>query len=192
MKIQILLLISVFFTSLHTMAQNVGIGTTAPLATLSVGSSSQFRVNSTGNIIRINNIPYSFPTTQGAPDQYLRNDGSGNLTWVLPAKPVVRAFIMQGDGSDWLIDNASDYESGDNADPTIVLHRGFTYQFINNSGGHPFYITDTPMSGAYNVGVTNNGAGSGTITFTVPIDNSIPLYYYCSAHPVMNGTFIIN
>ena len=191
MKTQFILLIATLLVTSQALSQNVGIGTTAPLATLSVGSSSQFRVNSTGNLIRINNIPYSFPTSQGT-DQYLKNDGAGNLTWAPASRPVVRVFTLQGDGSDWLIDNAADYDSGSNADPDLTLHRGFTYQFINNSGGHPFYITNTPMAGAYNVGVTNNGFGSGTITFTVPMDAPATLYYYCSVHPVMSGTITIN
>lgn len=190
MKAYFILLLSTVLVTSHTLSQNVGIGTTTPLAQLSVGSSSQFRVNNTGNIIRINNIPYSFPTAQGT-NQYLKNDGAGNLTWAAAPRPVVRAFILNGNGSDWLIDNTTDYQSGSNADPTIVLHRGFTYHFINNSGGHPFWISDTSMSGSYNVGVTNNGMGSGTISFTVPMDCPSTLYYYCSIHPIMNGTIII-
>jgi hypothetical protein len=191
MKMQFILLIATIFVANKIQSQNVGIGTNMPLATLSVGSSSQFRVNSTGNILRINNIPYSFPTSQGA-DQYLKNDGTGNLTWAPASKPVVRVFTMQGDGSNWLIDNPGDFQSGSNADPTLVLHRGFTYQFINNSGGHPFVISDFEMSGAYNVGVTNNGFPSGIITFTVPMDAPATLYYYCNIHPIMNGTLMIN
>jgi hypothetical protein len=61
---------------------NLGIGTISPMAMFSVGSSSQFRVSSTGNITKINNVTTSFPSTQGAANSYLKNDGSGNLTWV--------------------------------------------------------------------------------------------------------------
>ncbi len=184
------MLVTALFVAIQVQSQNVGIGTTVPLAQLSVGSSSQFRVNSTGNLIRINNIPYSFPTSQGT-NQYLKNDGAGNLTWAPASRPVVRIFNLDANGSDWFIDNAGDYDSGSNADPTLVLHRGFTYQFTNNSGGHPFWITDTPMAGSYSVGVTNNGFGSGTITFTVPMDAPATLYYYCSIHPIMSGTITI-
>ena len=86
----IALLVSLIAIS-DVTSQNVGIGTTTPLAQLSVGSASQFRVDNTGNIIRINNIPYSFPTAQGT-NQYLKNDGAGNLTWAAAAKPVIRVF----------------------------------------------------------------------------------------------------
>jgi hypothetical protein len=47
-----------------------------------IGSSSQFRVNNSGNLVRINNIPYSFPSAQAvSPDMFMKNDGSGNLSW---------------------------------------------------------------------------------------------------------------
>jgi hypothetical protein len=184
MKTKLYLLFATLLIATLSRSQNVGIGTTTPLAQLSVGSTSQFRVNSTGNIIRINNLPYSFPTVQGT-NQYLLNDGSGNLTWAPAAKPVVKAFSLGVDGtfSNWLIDNPGDYNSGSNSDPTLVLYRGFTYHFVNNAG-HPFVISNAPQSGMYNVGVTNNGASSGSIIFTVPMDAPAALYYYCSAHPL--------
>src|SRR5215510_2125978 len=97
-----------------TNAQNVGIGTTNPLERLSVGASSQFRIDANGNIVRINNVQYSFPSAQGA-NQYLRNDGSGNLSWTPAPKPVVRVFNLVNNGmSDWAIDSSSDYVSNNN------------------------------------------------------------------------------
>ncbi len=60
---------------------NVSIGNTSPVSKLNVGTTSQFQVNSTGNLNKVNNVPYSFPATQGTVDQVLKNDGSGNLSW---------------------------------------------------------------------------------------------------------------
>ena len=176
----------------HVKSQNVGIGTTTPLATLSIGSTSQFRINSTGNIIRINNLPYSFPVSQGT-NQYLKNDGAGNLTWAPASRPVMRVFsvVPNAGFSAWLIDNTTDYASGSNADPNIVLVRGLTYQFSINASGHPFFISATAGSGAYAVGITNNGISVGTITFTVPMDAPASLFYYCSVHGAMNGTITV-
>ena len=192
MKIKFIVLIAAVLVASQSQSQNVGIGTTTPMAQLSVGSSSQFRVNSSGNIVRINNVIYSFPVTQGT-NQYLKNDGAGNLTWAPAAKPVIRVFSVIPDGgfSAWLIDNAIDYASGSNADPTLVLHRGFTYQFTINASGHPFVISSTPGVGSYTVGIANNGTSNGTITFTVPMDAPSTLYYYCSVHAAMNGTITI-
>jgi hypothetical protein len=62
---------------------NVGIGTVSPAAQLSIGSSSQFRVDSSGDIVRINDVPYAFPAVQGVASSALRNDGSGDLSWSL-------------------------------------------------------------------------------------------------------------
>jgi len=80
-------------------------------------------------------------------------------------------------------------------DPTIYLIRGQSYQFANNSGGHPFRIQSTPNGSAgtqYNTGVTNNDAGNGaTLTFDVPFDAPDVLYYQCTAHPNMGGKIVI-
>ena len=64
---------------------NVGIGTTNPISMLSVGASSQFQVNSTGNIVLLNNVITSFPSTQGAAGSVMTNNGSGTLTWGSPS-----------------------------------------------------------------------------------------------------------
>ena len=192
MRTKFILLWVILLTTYRAESQNVGIGTTTPLAQLSVGNLSQFRVNSTGNIIRINDIPYSFPAVQGT-NQYLKNDGAGNLTWAAVPRPAIRAFsvVPNGGFSAWLIDNAADYASGSNVDPTIVLTRGFTYYFSINATGHPFFITSTPGAGSYATGISNNGEDNGTIIFTVPMDAPSTLYYYCSVHGAMNGTIII-
>ncbi len=60
---------------------NVGIGTSSPTSLFSVGPNSEFQVNSTGNILKINNIATSWPSGQGAVNTYLKNNGSGTLTW---------------------------------------------------------------------------------------------------------------
>jgi len=63
----------------------VGIGTASPTSMLSVGATSQFQVNTSGNIVKLNNITTSFPSVQGAANTYLKNDGAGTLTWEEPA-----------------------------------------------------------------------------------------------------------
>ncbi len=60
---------------------NVGIGTSSPTSMLSVGTNSPFQVNSTGNIVKINNVAASFPPVQGATNTLLSNNGSGTLSW---------------------------------------------------------------------------------------------------------------
>ncbi len=48
---------------------------------LYVGSSDRFQINSSGNLVKINNVTYSWPAAQGAASTYLMNNGSGTLTW---------------------------------------------------------------------------------------------------------------
>ena len=59
---------------------------------------------------------------------------------------------------------------------------------------HPFRIQSTAgTSGTeYNTGVTNNGGGGGsTVIFEVPHDAPAQLYYQCTSHAAMNGSFLI-
>lgn len=63
----------------------VGIGTVAPPTLFAVGNNNPFRVDGFGNLVRVNNIPYSWPAAQGATNTVLGNDGAGNLSWVPPS-----------------------------------------------------------------------------------------------------------
>jgi hypothetical protein len=125
MKTSVLLIVATLFLASHAQAQNVGIGTSTPMAQLAVGSASQFRVNSTGNLVMINNVPYSFPAdTLNDTNQYLKNDGSGNLKWAPAPRPVMRVFAVANFGaSAWAIDNNADYGSNNNQNPTLTLHK---------------------------------------------------------------------
>ena len=80
------------------------------------------------------------------------------------------------------------------SNPNLTLTKGETYTFTINSPGHPFYINSvqgTGTSNAYNNGVSNNGAVSGTITFTVPSNAPSTLFYNCEFHGSMTGTITI-
>lgn len=75
---------------------------------VTMGSAGQFEVNSTGNIVKINNVATSFPSSQGAENSYLTNNGSGTLSWstTLPGASNAMmtsdggyALYMQNDGT---------------------------------------------------------------------------------------------
>ena len=109
--------------------------------------------------------------------------GSGNnivaAKWTLGASGS-SAYLFTGPGG---LSSASK--------PVIYLARGHTYEFLNNSGGsHPFQI-QTSGGSAYNTGVTNNNASSGTIKFEVPFDAPNTLRYWCTNHSGMGNTIII-
>ncbi len=58
----------------------VGIGNIGVVGSLlSIGASDQFQVSSAGNLIRINNVPYTWPAANAA--GFLSNDGAGTLSW---------------------------------------------------------------------------------------------------------------
>ncbi|MFA5854429.1 MAG: hypothetical protein WC866_05110, partial [Patescibacteria group bacterium] len=60
----------------------LGIGNTAPANLFTVGSgTSTFEVDESGNILKINNVIYSWPSSQGAASTVLQNNGSGTLSW---------------------------------------------------------------------------------------------------------------
>ena len=58
---------------------NVGIGDTTPAAALTVGNGDLFQVNSSGDLIKVKNVTYSWPAANGA--GVLTNNGSGGLSW---------------------------------------------------------------------------------------------------------------
>lgn len=193
---KIIIILFIVMATMQMYSQNVGIGTNNPLEKLSVGSTSQFRVDVNGNIIRINNVPYSFPSAPGGAGQLLINDGNGNLTWAnIPplSKPVVRQFAITNNGiSSWFVDQPADYNSSNNSNPGLVLYRGLTYQFVINAPGHPFLIALSVGGPGYTVGITNNGTAAGVVTFTVPMDAPDNMVYYCTIHsPLMNGVITI-
>ncbi|WKZ28703.1 MAG: hypothetical protein QY323_04160 [Patescibacteria group bacterium] len=73
----------------------VGIGNSAPANKLTVGTAtSTFEVNQSGNLVKINNVPYSWPSSQGGASTFLQNNGSGTLTWVsAPSAPLNSAYL---------------------------------------------------------------------------------------------------
>lgn len=91
--------------------------------------------------------------------------------------------------------NNLNYTIDAQSDPTLTLERGVTYVFqLSNVAFHPFWIKSSlgfGSTGAYNNGVVNNGAASGTITFTVPADAPAQLFYQCGNHSAMSGTLTI-
>lgn len=59
----------------------VGVGTNSPPALFAIGNGNPFQVNGIGDIVRVKNVPYSWPAIQGAPNTVLTNNGSGGLSW---------------------------------------------------------------------------------------------------------------
>lgn len=76
--------------------------------------------------------------------------------------------------------------------PVIHLARGQRYEFVNEMGAHPFQIQSGSIGGdPYDPGVTNNNTSSGTIAIEVPFNAPNQLFYQCTSHSGMGGTFTI-
>jgi hypothetical protein len=107
----------------------LGIGTTAPASAFSIGSSSQFQVDSSGNIIRINNVPYSWPSAAGTPNQVLTYTDGGVLTWgaVLASDVAANTLDFEHFKDDMTLD-ATTTVNFYNTDETS----SFDYRFFNS------------------------------------------------------------
>ena len=72
----------------------------------------------------------------------------------------------------------------------IILDKGFTYNFVNTTGGsHPFAIRVSNGGSSYTSGVS--GSTTGTQTFIVPMNAPSTLYYQCTIHVNMGNTINI-
>jgi hypothetical protein len=58
---------------------NFGIGDTTPASLLTVGNNDVFQVDTNGDMVKIKNVTYSWPSSNGS--GFLSNNGSGTLTW---------------------------------------------------------------------------------------------------------------
>jgi hypothetical protein len=96
---------------------SIGIQTPTLSATgsISAGSLSSFIVNSSGNITKINNVATSFPSSQGGANTYLKNDGSGNLSWAAGTMVYPGAGIAVSTGSGWGTSLANNTAAWDDA-----------------------------------------------------------------------------
>lgn len=87
------------------------------------------------------------------------------------------------------------YTINGQADPPFTFQRGVTYVFLlSNVVFHPFWIKSALGFGsatAFNTGVVNNGATSGSVTFTVPAAAPNQLFYQCGNHSSMSGVLTI-
>lgn len=111
------------------------------------------------------------------------NEGGGNAG---------EAYSVSNNGNASYLFTGEGLNNEANSD--FTFKRGATYEFNLNTPGHPFWIKTSATLGTgdtYDVGVTNNGAENGTITFTVPMDAPDTLFYICEFHNSMTGTINI-
>ena len=69
------------FAGVKNFADGLGVGDVSPSTLFSVGAGGLLQVDTSGDLVKIKNINYTWPGAQGAVDTVLVNDGSGNLSW---------------------------------------------------------------------------------------------------------------
>ncbi|PCJ88692.1 MAG: hypothetical protein COA57_03040 [Flavobacteriales bacterium] len=140
------------------MNGNMGIGDFTPAAMFTVGSGDLFQVNSSGNIVKINNVTYSWPAAQGAAGQILQNNGSGTLTWATDAAGVTSVTASNGLTSSG--GAAPDITLGGALSGATTITQGGNNMIFNLDGLGDFDIQDFGTS-AFFVG-DNGNVGIGT------------------------------
>jgi len=103
-------------------------------------------------------------------------------------------FVAHPQNTSWQVNEAADFNSGNNTNPTIYVFRGNIYKFkVSASIGHTLQIRSANGT-AYSVGMPTSGTGSNTqtsggyILWTVPFDAPDDLFYVDTATSnVMKG-----
>ena len=105
--------------------------------------------------------------------------GSSSISWSISASGS-SDYVFSGPG----------IVTGNTNDPVLYLYKGFTYTFVNTTGGsHPFAIRVSNGGANYTPGVS--GSQTGTQTFVVPMNAPSTLYYQCTIHASMGNVINI-
>ncbi|MBU1891169.1 hypothetical protein KJ782_06845, partial [Patescibacteria group bacterium] len=127
------------------MDGNVGIGDDTPLALLTVGAGDRFRVDSSGNIRRINNIVYSWPSGQGGANTVLTNNGNGTLSWAVA-------------GSDGKVKITNNDTTANFLQSKLVEGSNITLTLVGSGGNETLRIDATGGGGIDGSGAVNHAA----------------------------------
>ena len=167
---------------IHTLS-NVGIGTTNPTSALTVKGNTSLETLNVSGVSTLGTIKVSsgiVTATSGVVTYFGDTSNAVDGRWTLGA-----------DGTSNYTFTGIGFTQTTN-DPVLYLARGRVYEFVNNSGGsHPLQIRLSDGGSAYNDGVTNNGASSGTIRFEIPFNAPNTLYYQCMNHSGMGNTISV-
>ena len=137
---------------------NLGIGDSTPASALTVGNGDLFQVNSSGNIVKINNVTYDWPNAQAGGFRVLTNNGTGVLSWsttssILPGGSAYQMLYYNGG---WLADstiiNTGSKIGIGNTNPSSLLN-------VSVAGASGYTANHTIASN--NISTSNYNAVSG-------------------------------
>jgi len=136
-------------------------------------NSKKFETTTSGTQVTGDSISTSFKTTSTVGDG---SDVGFAIKYYITANGT-SAYRFAGPG----LLNSTD-------NPTLYLHRGFSYIFENSTGGtHPFRIQFPGTT--LGVGTYLSGEQTGTQILTIPFDAPSTYEYQCTIHSGMVGTF---
>ena len=94
-------------------------------------------------------------------------------------------YVMSGTDRNGAVSGGAD-------NPTLAFNAGDKVRFTLSVSGHPFYIKTVQGTGTGNQasGVTNNGAETGNVDWTVP--SSGTYYYNCQFHGAMSNSITVS
>ncbi len=165
--------------------------------TITIAGGSNISTTVTGDTLTVDFTGTVTSTFSGLTDTDLTGLTQGDnlfwngTDWVRTASPITWWELGSNGSNDYTFSGPGFPVTVN--DPTIYVHRGFTYAFDNSSNGasHPFRIQST-------TGLTGNPYTSGqsgnsqtVLYWTVPMDAPNTLYYQCTVHAAMNGTIIV-
>jgi len=179
--------------------KSVGIGTTLPTNTLTVVGSG----TSTSQLFVTGVSTFAGITTVTGPTLFAKQISNSGIVTAISFRSTttvgdgtdigfaIKYYITASGSSSYRFAGPGVLNSTDN--PTLYLHRGFTYIFENSTGsGHPFEFRTASSGGSEYTSAFLSGSKNGTQIFTVPFDAANTLYYRCTIHTTtMVGTLNI-
>jgi hypothetical protein len=162
------------FAGIKNFSDGLGVGDASPSTLFSVGSGGLFQVDNTGDLVKIKNINYSWPSLQGAADTVLVNDGSGNLSWASNGITSlnglidsVQTFDVSSTGTDFSISSAAGVHTFNFPTASATARGALTAAKYTEFNNKPFVnTTDNNIT-------TPAISGGGSLTAGVGINNTI-------------------
>jgi hypothetical protein len=149
----------------NVILQPNGTGISVSITDLQVNSANSLRLadSDSSNFIGLrapatvaSNVTLTFPNTAGSSDQFLRTDGSGNLTWVAPFVAV----------TDQTADSATYY-------PTLITATSGTASTVNTSSGKLTYQPSSGRLSSTELRATASTASSSTSTGALVVTGGV-------------------
>jgi hypothetical protein len=149
----------------NVILQPNGTGISVSITDLQVNSANSLRLadSDSSNFIGLrapatvaSNVTLTFPNTAGSSDQFLRTDGSGNLTWVAPFVAVANQTA----------DSATYY-------PTLITATSGTASTVNTSSGKLTYQPSSGRLSSTELRATANTASTTTATGALVVTGGV-------------------